>query len=300
MGIPQSPSAEPLIDGAKSIIDLSHPLNDNTLHWPTNAGFRYEGELDGERQDSRGDAYYLKSDGFRTAVHTGTHLDAPVHFNKNGWTVDEIPLDRLVDVPACVIDLSDRVKIDNNTYEFVKGDFIDHATGESLVKPKSVVLVYTGMSQLYDQGEKAYFGTDTRMTSEMKIPGFSKEAAEYMVERGVYGVGLDSASADSSRGHGANGTYNPFAHTILNKNNIYIIENINSRLSEMTKPHVHMYVTIAPLPITKGSGSPIRLVAMTVHNDCSQIKNFASTAALSPYVATTVALIYAIFAFLVV
>ncbi|GLH00586.1 Uncharacterized protein GBIM_06923, partial [Gryllus bimaculatus] len=33
---------------------------------------------------------------FCVGEHTGTHLDAPFHFNKDGWTVEEIPLERLI------------------------------------------------------------------------------------------------------------------------------------------------------------------------------------------------------------
>ena len=31
---------------------------------------------------------------FRTGEHMGTHLDAPVHFGRNKWSLDQIPIDR--------------------------------------------------------------------------------------------------------------------------------------------------------------------------------------------------------------
>lgn len=272
-----------LVDGIKTIIDLSWPLNNDTLHWPKNSGFQYISVKDGEAKNDQNQAYYVKSDAFTMAVHTGTHLDAPRHFSQSGWTVDQIPLDRLIDVPAHVIDLSAKVNV-NRTYNFQKSDFIDAQTNKPLVSPKSVVLIYTGISKFYEQGKKAYFGTEGTNISEMKIPGFSKEAAEYMVEMKVYGVGLDAASADSSDRHGANETYDPVAHTIFNSNNIYILENVGKSLADIAGQDAKIRLSIAPLAITGGSGSPVRLVAFTVHDDrlCGSPTNSASGFLLSP------------------
>lgn len=38
--------------------------------------------------------------------HAGTHVDAPTHFNQFGWDPSEIPLDRLYDLPAVVVDIT--------------------------------------------------------------------------------------------------------------------------------------------------------------------------------------------------
>lgn len=195
-------------------------------------------------------------------VHCGTHLDAPRHFNKNGWTVEQIPLDRLVDVPVTVIDVSEQVSARRN-YSFLKSDFFTKDTNQSLVRANSVVLMYTGISKLYQQGAEAYFGTKGSNISEMYIPGFSQEAAEYLASVGVFGVGLDAASADSSEKHGSNNTIDPVAHMIFNGNNIYILENVSNKLAELLSQKTPMSLIIAPLPITGGSGSPIRLIAVS-------------------------------------
>lgn len=257
-----------LHDGPRIFIDLSHPLHNGTLHWPKNSGFQYGVQVDGEQKNSHDETYYVKSDNFSTAVHSGTHLDAPRHFSKKGWTVEQIPLERLIDVPVIVIDVSAKVKL-NRSYSFVRDDFIDSKTNESLVAPRSVVLVYTGISQEYNKGEKAYFGTDSKNPAEMKIPGFSQDAASYMVERGVYGVGLDSPSADSSDRHNPGGAMDLIAHITLNANNIYILENISDNLKDLLGHAAsEIRLTIAPLPVVSGSGSPIRLIATIGHEDC--------------------------------
>ena len=47
--------------------------------------------------------------------HGGTHMDAPYHMNKTGWSVEEIPLDRLLNLPLMVVDLTEKV---NETYNY--------------------------------------------------------------------------------------------------------------------------------------------------------------------------------------
>lgn len=255
----QAPANHKPHEQSRQLIDLSHLLTDATLHWPKNSGFQYKATVDAEKKNQKGESYYLKSDAITMAVHTGTHLDSPRHFSKSGWSVEQIPLERLIDVPLTVVDLSEKVKA-NRTYNFAKDDFINPQTKEPLVEPKSVVLVYTGVSLAYEQGEKAYLGTDSKNISEMRIPGFSKEAAQFLVERQVYGVGLDAPSADGSDRHGAQEQYDPQAHSTFCENNIFILENVSNKLKELLKT-TEASLTIAPLPIVGGSGSPVRLVA---------------------------------------
>lgn len=275
--VAQSRITRHIHEESKKIYDLSYPLSNKTLHWPTNSGFNYTVDRDAQVNNSAtNSSYHVKSDTFCTAVHTGTHLDAPIHFNAGGWTVEQIPLERLIDVPVTVIDLSGKVSKDKS-YAFLKEDFVDKKSSKPLVNPNSVVLVYTGISNSYNQGAKAYFGTDSKNMSEMSIPGFSREAASFLVEQKVYGVGLDAPSADSSQRHGTNDSFDPQAHTIFNGNNIYILENINGKLSQLVNS-TSARLTIAPLPIENGSGSPVRLIAITGHYEsASQATNSAHT-----------------------
>lgn len=138
----------------EKIVDLSHPLENNTIHWPTNKGFSYSVNVAKNFTNVRSENYFVKSDNIDTAIHCGTHLDAPVHFNEKGWTVDQIPLNRLVNVPAIVIDVSAKVKL-NRAYSFQKSDFLDE-DGNPLVEENCVVLVYTGVSKNYSLGAQGY------------------------------------------------------------------------------------------------------------------------------------------------
>ena len=97
--------------GAVDIIDLTTPLQDSTpiLQLPepfaNTIPFRLE-EI--SRYDDRGPAWYWND--IHTGEHTGTHLDAPVHWvtGKDGHDVSQVPLRTLI-APAAVIDMSAEV-----------------------------------------------------------------------------------------------------------------------------------------------------------------------------------------------
>lgn len=245
------------------IYDLGWPLNNQTLHWPTATSFQSTVYHDGtEFSEERNGTYYYKSDGFSMGTHVGTHLDAPIHFGNTSWTVDQIPLNRLVNVPFYVVDLSKNVQLDT-TYCFQKSDFVNDKNQKSFAG--SVVIVYTGMSLKYAKGQEEYFGTSSTDYSKIKIPGFSKEAAEFLVEKKVYGVGLDSPSADCSKRHDSNRTLNPEAHAVFNSENIYILENLNDQVEELKDlPSKDYRLTIIPLQMTNFSGSPVRPIVTSV------------------------------------
>ncbi|XP_037073795.1 kynurenine formamidase-like [Pollicipes pollicipes] len=72
-------------------IDLSHTYDKTTQYWPGNLKFNlsevFKGQLDG---------FWLEMHNFATAEHGGTHMDAPVHVFRGGWTLEKIPVDRFV------------------------------------------------------------------------------------------------------------------------------------------------------------------------------------------------------------
>lgn len=293
----ESNSDNKKLDNDKIFLDLSHPLDDQTLHWPGLQPFEYQVNKDGhvEANNITGKPFYLKQDAFKMDTHCGTHIDAPRHFYEEGWTIDQIPLARLINVPVSLIDLSAKVA-QKRDYVFTKEDLFDSVSGKPLAKEKSVVLIYTGVSQSYSKGKDAYYGLDDGSKIEnssslknniaLKIPGLGEEAAKYLVEREVYGVGIDALSIDSSANLNPNITMNPVAHVILNSNNIYILENLSNKLADAIKikqqnPSKQLKLTALPLPIKYGSGSPAR-VAIYVSNPAADYLLNSSTGSFVP------------------
>ena len=67
------------------IVDLTHPLNAQTLYWPTSpSSFRLERLAYGATEGG----YFYAANSFCTPEHGGTHIDAPIHFSATGLTVD--------------------------------------------------------------------------------------------------------------------------------------------------------------------------------------------------------------------
>ena len=71
-------------------IDISLELSTNLPIWPDSVGFSCTKTMSLDKDDSA-NVSHLDCD-----VHVGTHIEAPLHFLKNGFPVDEIGLDTLI------------------------------------------------------------------------------------------------------------------------------------------------------------------------------------------------------------
>lgn len=81
-------------------IDVSVPVRDGMLHWP---GDR-EVAIGRRESIDAGDEANLTE--LEISAHTGTHMDAPVHFLPDGAGIDELPLDAAIG-PARVVEIAD-------------------------------------------------------------------------------------------------------------------------------------------------------------------------------------------------
>ena len=73
------------------LVDLSHPYDDETIFWPTGKPFQHE-------QTSWGisaGGYWYSSYDFALSEHSGTHIDAPIHFGEGKATIGELSLEQL-------------------------------------------------------------------------------------------------------------------------------------------------------------------------------------------------------------
>src|SRR2546428_5801047 len=86
-----TPAAALDLSGVR-LVDLTHPFDRRTIYWPTARRFTLEPVAHGMTEGG----YWYAANDFCAAEHGGTHLDAPIHFAKDRWTADEVPLDRLV------------------------------------------------------------------------------------------------------------------------------------------------------------------------------------------------------------
>lgn len=187
------------------VIDLSYDIDPKTtIAWPGGEKLQlcvYSCMV----PDPGNSTEYFYSAGILTcAEHTGTHIDAPFHFNQLGRTVDNLTLSQLVG-PLKVIDISETVHKNITeklpAYSLQEEDILRFESCHGTLQEGDIVLIRTGWHRFYAQGAKAYLGFDESIdgpydtaTSELDFPGISKIAAELLIQRKVIGVGLDTGT----------------------------------------------------------------------------------------------------------
>jgi len=168
--------------------------------------------------------------------HTGTHLDAPYHFENNGAKIHQIPVTRLIG-KGLLIKIK---KAKDQT--ITKKDLLEFERKNGNIKNFSSVIFFTDWQK--NLNKKFYFTNN---------PGLSKSAADYLVSKKINLVGIDSPSIDLGR----NKSF--VAHKIFAKNNILIVENL-SNLEKI--PTLDFEFIILPLKLKDATGSPVRAIAI--------------------------------------
>ena len=232
-----------------AVVDLSHSYDDATLYWPT-ATTRFElsqlahGMTDG--------GYFYAANAFCTPEHGGTHIDAPIHFAEQGWTLGEVPVDRLIG-PGVVIDGSAAAARDPD-YRLTAEDVLAWEQTHGEVPAGAIVLLRTGWSSRWPV-TLDYLGDDTPGdASNLHFPAYGAEAARLLIEqRRVAALGVDTASID----HGPSADF--IVHRIAAAANVVGLENLTN-LDQV--PPVGAWVVALPMNIAEGSGGPVRVVAL--------------------------------------
>lgn len=218
-------------------IDLSHTLEEDIPAWPTHARFGRT------LYESQGLGDVATHYGLTISEHSGTHMDAPLHFVSEGpahYGTDEIPLERLAG-RAATIEATDLGAGDLLAVEHVEAWETDHGPLEAGDR----VLIRYGWDERWTTGREG-----RRFLEDW--PGLSGDAAEYLVEKGVALVGCDTMAVDA-----AGSAENPAHHALLG-NEVYVVEN----LKNLDRLPPYSFFMAFPLKIRGGSGSPVRAVAL--------------------------------------
>ena len=246
-----------LNSGKLRVIDLTQPLSAQTPllplppQWPNTPQFRL---WEISRYDDRGPAWYWN--GFETGEHTGTHFDAPIHWVSGKDlpenSVDQISPRKFVG-PACVVDVSADVQKDPNFLLTVER--VQQWERQYGRIPKGAwFLLRTQWSKRTDPAQYINLKDDGPHT-----PGFAKECSEFLAkERDVLGVGVETVGTDAGRAS----TFDPpFPnHYIMHGSGKFGLAGL-CNLDQL--PPVGAVVIAAPLKIVNGSGSPLRVIALT-------------------------------------
>lgn len=236
------------IRSSLKLVELSHPFDEKAIYWPTARSFRLKKVFKGQTPGK----YWYEANDFTAAEHGGTHIDAPVHFAKGRWSVEQIPLGRLIG-PLCKIDVRKKAAQDRD-YQVTVADIEGWVKKHGPLPKGAIVVIETGWSVYW--GDKAkYLGTAKKKdVKNLHFPGFSKKAAEWLAKSGVVvGVGIDTPSIDPGQ------SKEFWAHRILYEKNIYGLENI-ANLEKV--PAVGAMIVAMPMMIRGGSGAPARIFAV--------------------------------------
>ncbi len=158
-------------------------------------------------------------------VHTGTHIDSPLHMVVDGQSFETIDLNKLLG-PSKVLDLThiqEKIgKDDLDHFDIQKDDFIIFKTKNSFVEGFQFDFVY-----------------------------LAEDGADYLVEKGIRGVATDALGIERSQeGHPT--------HKTLFSNDIIIVEGL--RLKEV--PPGEYFMVAAPLKVTGIEASPARVLLL--------------------------------------
>lgn len=168
------------------------------------------------------------------STHTGTHMDAPSHFVKNGDSIDRIDVNRFYSVRAHLI------KIEKKINELITLDDILQSS-ESILSGDSIV---------FSTGWEKCYHLDDYMNSN---PGLSLEAANYLVKKKINSVVIDCPSIDTGKDPSFT------THHVLLNNDVIIIENV-CNLDKINKSPFTLLTL--PLKLVGATGSPIRALAI--------------------------------------
>jgi arylformamidase len=216
---PEGPGARAADGGGW--IDVSVTLRDGMVHWPDNPPVTIKRQLD----ISKGDAANVSM--LSMGSHTGTHMDAPLHFVADGKGLDEMDFEATIG-PARVIEISDPVAVSAAELE----------------------------DQVIDAGDRILFKTRNSDRRWVDLPFdedfvyVSAGAAAHLVERGVRLVGVDYLSVGGFKSDGVE------THTELLEAEIWVIEGLD--LSRVSAGEYELICL--PLKILRSDGAPARAI----------------------------------------
>jgi arylformamidase len=207
----------------KRWIDVSVPIYSGMVHWPDNPPVEVRRLKDMDRDPTA----HCNVSAISMGSHTGTHMDAPLHFIRNGKPLDKMPLDATVG-PARVAPIQNRTAITVAELEPLR------------LKAGERILFKTLNS-------KRSWKTDAFDENFVYI---NQEAAAFLAQKKVRTVGVDYLSVGGYKKDGRE------THHALLRAGIWIIEGLN--LSKI-QPGTYDLICL-PLKVMNADGAPARAI----------------------------------------
>jgi kynurenine formamidase len=233
------------------ILDMTYAYDEQTIYWPNASPFKLTSEFRGMTE--RG--YWYAANFYSSSEHGGTHADAPLHFAKDGRTIDQIPLAQWIG-PAVRIDARQQCDRDRD-YLLSVTDIKKWEKKYGRIPAGAWVIMYTGIGTQFYPDPKRVLGTDKKGLSaipELSFPAFSRESAEFLTkERNIRGIAIDTPSIDYGK------SQDFWVHRTICGADKLGLENI-ANLDKLPAKGSMLYVI--PMSIKGGTGAPARVFAI--------------------------------------
>lgn len=173
-----------LAAGHDKVEDMTHELHED---FPT-----YFGQSQFSRtQKFNWDKHKFNLFELQVNEHTGTHIDAPLHFSKDGTSVAEIPVANLI-APLCVVDIKARAAEDADA-QVTPDDIKAWIAANGEIPANACVAMNSGWA--------AHVSSDRFRNADgegkQHYPGFHPEAAKMLIEEtGATSIAVDTLSLD--------------------------------------------------------------------------------------------------------
>lgn len=200
------------------IFDISRKLENGMPVWPGDTAFQFEVSWPMEESGS------VNVGRLELSTHTGTHVDAPFHFDNTGKRIIELDLSLYIG-PARVIDMIGKESICAADLNGIDLDGCKRVLFRTLAWKNPTVF-------------------------PENIPYIDPDLAPLLASKGVKLIGLDVPSVDP-----IDSKELP-AHHSLNDNGIHILESL---MLEEIEPGDYELIAL-PLPLVEGDGSPVRAI----------------------------------------
>jgi kynurenine formamidase len=246
--------ASALTSGRLELVDLTQTLSERTPVLRLPEPFANTPHLSRRRLskfDDVGPAWAW--DVLELGEHTGTHLDAPIHWitGQDGNDVASIPPQQLVG-PAVVVDRTEQVAADPG-YLLTVDDLESFEREHGPIGPGSWLIFRTGWGAHADD-EEAFLnaGPDGPVT-----PGPDIAAARWLAEHpNVVGFGVETVGIDAGAAGGFDPAF-PVHHFVLGAGRYGLTQIANAEALPVTGA----LIVVAPLKLAGGTGAPARVLA---------------------------------------
>ena len=175
----------------------------------------------------KGDGFTLSA--YSLGAHSGTHIDAPMHFIRDGAPIDRVPLEPLIG-PARIIDIPDSVQ-SINAAELGKHD-------------------WKGVERVIFRTRSSLRGWMHSSTFHRDFAYVAPDAAQQLADAGVKLVGVDYISAEQF------GAPAPLTHRTLLGKGIPIVEGF--QLDSI--PAGDYDLIVLPMKVGGHEGAPARAI----------------------------------------